>query len=199
MGRGIRWKRRRTLSSLPLRETSKLQLQIQQALLRTTCRPAEQFSHTQGCRERRVRGLAEGTDDALRTRTTRRACQRGGDVQAQGSSLESEGCEPHTRRLSAGIQCQNVSAFSWLEDQQGLSEGWKRLQLHPWREHAQVCLRSVPARRQQTETARCSAGPTPAYPSLCAGFLLQPGLFLHRFSLERKPPLPTRVHIHGGN
>ena len=122
-----------------------------------------------------------------------------GNVQAQGSSLESEGCEPHTRRLSAGIQCQNVSAFSWLEDQQGLSEGWKRLQLHPWREHAQVCLRSVPARRQQTETARCSAGPTPAYPSLRAGFLLQPGLFLHRFSLERKPPLPTRVHIHGGN
>ena len=46
MGRGIRWKRRRTLSSLPLRETSKLQLQTQQALLRTACRPAEQFSHT---------------------------------------------------------------------------------------------------------------------------------------------------------
>ncbi|CAM9578235.1 unnamed protein product, partial [Rangifer tarandus platyrhynchus] len=41
------------------------------------------------------------------------------------------------------------------------------------------------------KTARRSAGPTPACPSVCAGFLLQPFRFRLCFSLKRKPPSPT--------
>lgn len=64
--------------------------------------------------------------------------------------------------------------------------------------HRFVCVESQQG-GSRLKTARRSAGPTPAYPSIRAGFLLQPVLLLHRCSLKRKPPLPTFVHVHGAN
>ena len=73
-------------------------------------------THT-GCKERCIRGLVEGMNNALRPKPLAGHVEGREMLQAQGFSLESEGFEPHIKPLSTGVQYQNVSTFTWLEDQ----------------------------------------------------------------------------------
>ena len=150
----LRWQSRRTLSSLALTSTSKIQLHVEQLFLNMSWRLAEWLFCNQGCKERSMQSLAGREDKwsgwvphpSLRTQKRRRISW------ALGSSLGSEGYEPHIRHPSHGVWQGRWAPLACLKTSEAY---WRsiRNQDCSWRAHAQACLLLVTVWWQQI--AKC--------------------------------------------
>ena len=169
----------------PTMNTSKLQWHTEQLSLRMTCRPVERLSYNQGYGERTPGSLTGGEE--------KRSCwdpqpqwvtQKRREIsQAQGSSLKTEGFEPHIGYQ--GSSTGKTSPLGWFGKQWGLPVGCRKPRLHSWRE--QVCLDvSAEAADWKLPGAPAALQDPAAPPTLpaCTRLLLQP--------LLPQPYPPTR-------
>ena len=122
----------------------------QQLLLKSTWGQAEQLFCNQGCKERSTRSPVGRENDVVGTSTLSRDTGEEGTPQAQGSSLGSEGFQPHIGQPSPGIQHWKTSPLAGLKPsgayQRAVRNWASALEEHTdllvpkvWRQHTENC------------------------------------------------------------